>query len=266
MRTHGNLIEHVTVNSDLLVAASNASATSMAYDMTDYDKIIFTAGIASHEGGNHLEFDVKESSNTTGTHSTSTSFPGATCMGSTNASHIEQCKAFLVTLATDATASTLALTVNNKNFKLTTSTLLLPAQTASAASALYFGSTVDSTDAEGLETMSSALASILNNTTFGIGNIATATTVSTAAVRVELLDTCDTYFTVGTTGGASAIIATVERAEVTMEVHAEDMSTGQKCLTLRAGTATTTMNVSLAVVRQGRRGGIHKHGPIFKST
>ena len=266
MRTHGNLIEHVTVNSDVLIASSGATATSMAYDMTDYDKCIFTCGIASHGGGDHLELDVKESSNATGAHTTNANFPSATCMGSTNASHIEQCKAFLVTLATDATASTLALTVNAHNFKLTTSTLLLPAQTASAASALYFGSTVDSTSAEGLEHMSSALAYIINNTTFGLGNIATATTVSTAAVRVELLDTASTYFTVGTTGGASAIIATVERAEVTMEIHAEDMSTGQKCLTFRAGTATTTMELSLAVVRQGRRGGIHMHGPIFKST
>lgn len=266
MRTSGNLIEHVTVNSDVLIVTSDATATSMAYDMTDYDKCVFCCGVASCEGGDHIELDVRESSNSTGTISTSTSFPGATCIGSTNASHIEQCKAFLVTLATDATASTLALTVNGNNFKLTTSTLLLPAQTATAASALYFGSTVDSTDAEGLEHMSSALAYIINNTTFGLGNIATATTVSTAAVRVELRDTCDTYFTVGTTGGASAIIATVERAEVTMEVHADDMSTGQKCLTFRASTGTTTMEMSLAVVRQGRRGGIHKHGPIFKST
>lgn len=266
MRTSGNIIEHVTVNSDVLIVTSAATATSMAYDMTDYDKCVFVCGLGSHAGGDHLELDVRQSSNSTGTLTTNANFPGATCMGSTNASHIEQCKAFLITFATEATASTLAVTINSNNFKLTTSTLLLPAQTASAASALYFGSTVDATSAEGLEHMSSAFAAIVNNTTFGLGNIATATTVSTAAVRVELLDTASTYFTVGTTGGASAVIATIERSEVTMEVHACDMTTGQKCLTFRASTGTTTMELSLAVVRTGRRGGIHMHGPIFKST
>ena len=266
MRTHGNIIEHVTINSDVITVTSAATATSMAYDMTDYDKICFTVGVSSHGGGNNALIDVRQSSNSTGTLTTNALFPGATCLGSTNASHVNHAKAVLLTCATDATASTLAFTINSKNFKLTTSTLLLSAQTATAASALYFGSTVDSTSAEGLEHMSSALAAIINNTTFGLGNIATATTVSTAAVRVELLDTCDTYLTVGTTGGASAFIASIERAEVTMEVHADEMSTGQKCLTLRAATAATSMTMSVAVVRSGRRGGTHKHGPIHKSS
>jgi len=267
-RTHGNIMEHITVGADVY-GNTTAATTSMAYDMTDYDKALFIVGLgsAATSAPGRPVIEVKQSSNATGA---LTTVSATVAMGgSTNASILTAVKAFTITLATDATNDNIVI-VNGTTFTLTTSTVLLAVQTASAASANYFGSTIDATSAEGLEHASSALAVIMNNTTWGIGKIGAAVTISTVAVRVEVVDTASTYFTVQTTGGAAAIIPHVEKVEYAVEVHADDMTTGQKCLTCYISTHAEGFDgKSITCIRTGRRaGGIvdHHHGLYTKTT
>ena len=70
-RTHGNILEHVTINTDILPNTSAASTGLYRFSMTDYDKAVFSVGVfctnrSSVGPVGAATFVVKESSDSTG--------------------------------------------------------------------------------------------------------------------------------------------------------------------------------------------------------
>ena len=263
MRTHGNIMEHITVGVDALGNTTVAS-TSKAYDMTDYDKALFIVGLgsAATAAPGRPVIDIVQSSNTTGAQTTISAT--VEMGGSTNATNVAAVRAFKVNISTAATNDEVVV-INGTSFTMTTSTALL---TASAASAKYFGSTIDCTNASGVDARILSLASMINNTTWGLGKICIAVTHSTSAILVETMDTASTYLTVQTTGGG--ITPWVHRAEYAVEVNADSLSTGQKMVACRVSSHAEGFNgKSVMCIRTGRRGGgipNHHHGIYTKAS
>lgn len=225
--------------------SSAATGQSMAYSMEDCSKITFVCGlgtVAVDAIAITPTFTVRQSGDIG--LSTSTVVTGATAIcGPTTANQITNARSILITLGTAATGAQ-TLTLQGKT--LTFSTL----GTSTLATALTFGSTEGSTVASGLNNASTSLITAINNSTLAYW--LTASSVSTASIRILSKDTASTGISAATTAAAAYSI-TSEKSHSIIEVLAEDLNSTSKYVGLHISTVATAVTCGITVIKDGMR-------------
>lgn len=271
-QTHGNILEHVTINTDVMPHTSAAATSMFRYNMTDYDKIVFSIGIHSTARSSatavvgQATVWVKESSDSTGALTALATLSTDYMPGQAAASVVKNAKVVDIVMVATGTTEGDILTFNGVDFTYTTSTANLA---ASAASGRYFGHD-GAAGSAGVATLTlQSLATILTNATYGIGCIdANFSFPTTSILEIMVTDTASTYLTVQTTA-VPLLAPWFVYGEAHIEVHADDMTTGEKYLSLAISTQDQNVAKTISVVRTGRRaGGVadHHHGRYIKST
>ena len=272
-RTHGNILEHVTINTDVFPNTSAAATSLCRYSMTDYDKAVFSVGVFSTARSSVgpvgvATFIVKESSDSTGALSAIATISGTSMPGQSAASLVQNAKIVDFVMVATGTTEGDVIIVNGVTFTYTTSTANLA---ASAASGRYFGHD-GALGSAGLATLTlQTLATILTNATYGVGPgviDANFSFPTTSILEIMVTDTASTYLTVQTTA-VPLLAPWFVYGEAHIEVHADDMTTGEKYLSLAISTQDQNVAKTISVVRTGRRaGGVadHHHGRFIKST
>lgn len=269
-QTHGNILEHVTINTDMMEESSAIATSLYRYNMTDYDKAVFSVGIyasaRSSVGGfiGQATVWVKESSDSTGALSALATLDSTAMPGQKTATILTNAKTFDLVIANEIVEGDVVI-VNGVSFIHTTVAANLA---ASAASGHYFGVAGGASDGGGSAVLES-FATMLRNTTYGLPGVVSANynQITTLVLELSIEDTASTYFTVQTTGGIMS--AWFVYGEAHIEVHADDMTTGEKFLSLAVSTQDRAVSKIITVVRTGRRaGGVadHHHGQYIKST
>lgn len=236
--------EENKINCEVVSITSAASALSDAYSFDDCERITFIVGAGTVAGAATAitpTLQVRQSGDIG--LSTSTTIGGATArLGPTTANQFSGIKTALITITTAATGA--------ETIILNGHTLTLNAGTNSTVTtALTFGSTLGATAAEGLETRMNGLSSVINNST--LSRWFTATTVSTAAVRITTNDTAATSLNAVTTG--TIFTLTAERLQSIIEVKAEDLNSTSKYVGIGITTAATAVTYGVTVIKSGLR-------------
>ncbi len=258
MKVGGNLSERYRMNVQAFTISSIAEATSIPISMADYDKVTFAIGMGTAAA--NLNPSIKLYKATASTHAGS-SFRSTT-IGSTQAARILTARRAIVTFTTDSTFNTSAIVINGVVFECSNSTAKF--QAATGASARCFGSTLESSAAEGLEERARSLSSLVNNVTWGVPGL-TAATITTADVRLTVDDTASTSINITT--AMSGITVANEACEALLEVHADQLGTAYKWVYAKLSTIATAADVSIGSFRGGaRHTPVPVHGTLYKAT
>ena len=238
--------------------------------MDDYDKAVFSIGVyatGAHEVGpvGVATFVIKESSDSTGALTALATIHATSMPGQLAASYVQNAKTIAITAVVDAAEGDI-IVINGVSFVYTTVAANL---LATATPGRYFGIAGGVSDGGGSAVLNS-LATMLRNTTYGLPGVVSANFnfPTTSVVELSIEDTASTYFTVQTTA-VPLIAPFFVYGEAHIEVHADDMTTGQSYLSAAYGTQTSAVEKQLTVVRTGRRaGGVadHHHGHFIKSS
>lgn len=258
MLRNGNIAERVRIDSQALTISSVATASSIPVSMEDCDKCAFVVSLGTAAAALQPTITVYQA--TAATHAGST--VKSTTIGSSAAARILNGRRVLLTFTTDSTAATAAVVINGITFAESSDTSLF--QTASAASARTFGSTLDSSAAGGLENRVQSITSAINNSTFGVPGI-TCSTASTAAVYLQVDDTASTTINIDTC--MSGLTPSYLDAQAIVEIQAADLTSGCKWAYVHVSTVATSVRIGIASVRVPLRHGPAKlHGTLLKST
>ena len=174
--------------------------------------------------------------------STSTTISGiSTLLGPTTAEALSNVKQARITMTTAATGAQ-TVQVNGTTWTFST---------APAATAFTFGSSVGSSNAEGLETAMNSLSSVINASTAAALQGLTASTNTTAAVVFVANNTASTD--VNLTGVAGAYGVTSEKAQLMISVKAEDLNSTSQYVGIGVSSATTSVPMSVTIIKKGTR-------------
>ena len=251
--------EGTQIFTEMFTLTSAAGATSMAYSMENCDKITFVCGLgtaAAEATAITPVFTAVQSADNL--LSTNAAITGATAVvGPTTANQLSNARSVLITLGTAATGAQ-TLVINGKTLTFST------AGGATVATAMTFGSTEGSTVAEGLTKASSSLAAVINAST--LSYFMTASTPSTASVRLHAKDTASTGIAAATTA-AAAYSLTSEKAHSLIEILAEDLNSTSKYVGISISTVATSVPVTITVIKSGLRYGPYQSAQVHtKST
>jgi len=232
--------------------SSAATGMTLGYSMEDCESISFICGLGTvaAAAATSPTFTVRQSGDIG--LSTSTTVGGATAIaGISTADQITNARSVLITLGTAATgAQTLVL----NGYTLTFSTV----GGATVATAMTFGSTEGSTVASGLANAGNSLSSVVNNSTLSYWM--TASTPSTASVRLVAKDTASTGISAVTTA-SGAYALTLEKAHSQIDVLASDLNSTSKYVGVHISTVATAVTCGVTVIKHGLR-----YSPPYQSA
>ena len=234
--------ENSQIFSEVMTVTSAAGATSLGYSMEDCDKITFVCGLGTIAASTAGAPVMTARQSADAGLSTSTTIGGATAaVGISTANQLTNVRSALITISS---ASTDGNTLVLNGYTLTQSTV----GSATIATAMTFGATAGTTDAAGLASISNSLSSVINNST--LSYFMTASTPSTATVRLTAKDTASTGITLVSTGVHTV---TLEKAHSIVEILAQDLNSTSKYVGVALSTAMTSAAVSVTVIKQGLR-------------
>src|SRR3990167_3023975 len=230
--------------------SSAATGMTLGYSMEDCESISFICGLGTvaAAAATSPTFTVRQSGDIG--LSTSTTEGGATAIGGVStANQVTNARSVLITLSS---ASTDTNTITLNGYTLTQTTV----GSATVATALTFGATAGSTDAAGLNSMGNSLSSVINNSTLSYWM--TASTPSTATVRLVAKDTASTGITVASTGGHTI---TLEKSHSQIDVLASDLNSTSKYVGVHISTVATALTCGVTVIKRGLR-----YSPPYQSA
>lgn len=236
--------------------SSAATGLTNAYSFEDCDQITFVCGLGTASAavtGLAPTFTVRQSGDLS--LSTSTTVGGATAVcGPTTANQVTNARSILITFGTAATGAQ-TVTLNGYTMTYTTATASFG---STIATALFFGSTVGSTAAEGQELAGNSFSSVVNNSTLSYWM--TASTPSTATVRLVPKDTASTGITAASTV-FTAYGITSEKSHSVIDVRAADLNSTSKYVGIHISTVATAVTCGVTVIKSGLR-----HAPPYLSA
>lgn len=248
--------EGTQIFTEMFTLTSAAGATSMAYSMDNCDKITFVCGLGTAAAAAIAispTFTAIQSADIS--LSTNAAITGATAIvGPTTANQLSNARRVLITLSS-ASTDTHTLVINGKTLTQTT------VGSATVATAMTFGATAGATDAAGLASMSNSLSSVINNST--LGYFMTASTPTTASVRLVAKDTASTGISIASTGGH---LITSEQAHSMIEILAEDLNSTSKYVGISISTSATSVPVTVTVIKSGLRYGPYQSAQNYKKS
>ena len=238
-----------------ITVSSASSGLTLGYSMENCDQISFICGLGTAAAAATAitpTFTVRQGGDLA--LSTSTTVGGATAVcGPTTVEQVNNARSVLITFGTAATGAQ-TVTLNGHVLTYTTSTASFG---STIATALFFGSTVGSTAAEGQELAGNSFSSVVNNSTLIYWM--TAATISTAVVRLTAKDTASTGITV--LGVVAAYSPTIEKAHSQIDILASDLNSTSKYVALGISTATTSVTCGITVIKSGLR-----YSPPYQSA
>ena len=172
-------------------------------------------------------------------------------MGSTNATNVTKAKRARITVSAGVTSGDVVV-ING-------STLAFTGSTAGASSVLTFGNSTPggasagASAAGGRDLVSNKLASVINNSSYGLSSMLMAATVTTAALDIWVKDTAATSITIG--GTAAGFIPSVISQQSIVEINAAKLDATSEYVAALVSTAATAMPISIITVRDGLRYG-----------
>lgn len=240
--------------SEQITLSSVSSGLTHGYSMEDCDQISFICGMGTALADSttiKATLVVRQSGDLS--LSTSTTVGGATAvLGPSTAEQINNARSVLITFGTAATGAQ-TVTLNGHTLTYSTST----AAWSTVATALTFGSTQGSTVAEGLELSANSFSSVVNNSTLNFW--VTASTPSTASVRLTAKDTASTGITI--LGISAAYGITSERSHSQIDIRAADLNSTSKFVGLAISNGSTVVNqIGVTVIKSGLR-----HSPPYQA-
>lgn len=237
--------------------SSAATGVSLGYSMENCDKITFVCGLGtvSADAATNPLFTAVQSADIG--LSTNAAIAGATALaGISTANQVTNARSVLITLGTAATGAQ-TLVLNGKTLTFST------AGSATVATAMTFGSTQGSTVAEGLTNASNSLSSVINNSTLSYWM--TASTPSTASVRIVAKDTASTGISAVTTA-SGAYSLTQEKAHSVIEILAADLDSTSKYVGITISTVATAVTCGVTVIKSGLRYDPYQSAQAYKKS
>jgi len=239
--------ERQKIFNEVMTITSAAGATSLRYYAGDCYKITFVAGMGTAAASTVTAptWSVRQAVDEAA--ATSTTIGSATgSFGPSTAFQVEGQRSALVTMTTASTlAETLIVTVGGNAYTMTYSTV-----PSTVATALSWGSSLGSTAAGGMAPMTNSLSSVINNST--LGHWLTATTISTAVVRLTVNDSAiSTGFSLLSTG--ANVLPSQEKAQSIIEVLSEDLNATSQYVYAVVTTADTSVQFAVTVIKEGVR-------------
>lgn len=224
--------------------SSASSFNTLGYSMEDCDAITFICGYGTASGAaTAIVSNVTVRQGADRGLSTSTTVGGATAtLGPTTALTVSGVKSAVITMGTASTLTN-TLVINGLTFTYTT---------VGSATALNFGSGEGSTVADGIANSMNSLSSIINASTNAALLGLTATTISTAAIRIVVDDTASTSLSITSTADANFAIVQ-EKQTAVVRVLASDLNSTSKYVQCRLSSCATSVPVSVTVIKENVR-------------
>lgn len=257
---NSKISEKVKINSEVLAPTSAAGATSLNYDMQNFDKVHIVVALDG-TCGVPVTVDLMESSGATvaGT-SAAGSKTGLSLGGvSTLIPVAGGVRAIKMTPGTATTSESFKMAIGTggtKTFTYTTSTASLNS-TAWASTQFYYGSTVGSTVDTGLQLTLDSLKSALAST-IGFGNIFVFSTPTTASLGIKLLDSATGSIFFSNTNSSVVPLCEVNQAVGGFDLSAEDLTSTASKRYIGVKVTSVSTGVGRAGVTVLRYGG---YGP-----
>lgn len=247
MKNHGNLSEHVKPSFEVKTISSSAGTTSLNYDMKDYRQAL----VAVNVRGNYstATVDLMESSASTVAGTSAAAGYGGVVVGgaSTLIPAAGGVREMTVTITTASTAGdTLTFSEGSNSYTLTNANTTF----TNVSTALYFGSTVGSTAATGLQLRMDSLKAALESTLV-FGDSVICSTGTTASLTIAARE-CGSL---GFQTTLAAYTAEVQQAVAVFDVNAEDMTTtaNKRYLAAKISSISTAGQAGVTVIRTGGR-------------
>lgn len=240
----GQLSKKYRIFNEVGVISSANQFDTLGYSMADCDAITFICGYGTAAAvSTAIVSNVTLRQGADRGLSTSTTIGGATAtLGPTTANSVANVKSAIITMGT---ASTLTNTIVINGLTFTYATV-------ASATALNFGSGEGSTVAAGIDNSVNSLSSIINASTRAALQGLTATTISTAAIRIVVDDTASTSLAIASTADTQFAI-TQEKQQAIVRVKAEDLNSTSAYVLCRLSTCATSVPVSVTVVKEYTR-------------
>lgn len=253
MKTNKQINEAAQVNMEILDVTSAAGSTSLNYDMQHFDKALIAVNVQG--GYSTVTVDLMESSAATVAGTSAAGSKAGMVLGgaSTAISTSGGVRSLTLTLTTASTVNdTIRFTENgvSKTFTNINTTASLNSS-AWTSTSLYFGSTVGSTAATGLQLRVDSLITALNNSTYGYGTGLICSTGTTATVTITARDGFDGGIGYGTT--LAAYTALVNEAVGAFHINADQMTStlNKRYIGAKVSTASTSLQAAVTVIRAG---------------
>lgn len=235
--------EEYQLNNSLISISSATSGLSGGYSMHDCEEVTFVVGMGTAlSAATAITPTITVRQSADSFLSTNATVGGLTAtLGPTTAEVLNKVKSALITMTTAATGAQ-TIIVNGTTWTFST---------APAATAFTFGSSVGSTNAGGLDGTMNSLSSGINASTAASLQGLTASTLTTAAVRIRVNNTASTDLSL--TGVAGAYGLTSEKSQVIFSVKSEDLNSTSAFVGIHITTAVTSVNLAVCAIKKGMR-------------
>jgi hypothetical protein len=252
--------ERLKIFNEVVTVTSGTGATSLRYYAGDCYKVSFIVGMGTAAASTVTvpTVAIMQSGDEAG--ATNAAITGATgSFGPSTAFQVEGQRSALITMTTASTLTeTVVVTVGGNSYTMTYSTA-----PSTVSTALSFGATAGSTAGTQMAAVTNSFSSVINNST--LSHWLTAATVSTAVVRLTVNDSAiSTGFSLLSTG--VNILPSQEKAQSIIEVLSEDLNATSQYVYAVVSSADTSVQFSIAVIKDGMRNSPIQVGQHVKST
>jgi hypothetical protein len=239
------------------LALTTVAAVSQAYDMQNYDKALVIASVFSSLGVSSQVIDLWQTSAVAVTGTTAAGSKAGMDIGTTLTTSIpvtRGCREMLITLTTATTALdalTLSLGTVSRTFSYTTSTASHNS-TAWTTSLIYYGSTVGSSEVNGMKPSVESLKAAIESTK-AFGSLLECSTPSTVQLVVKLAS--NTTANLGFSSTYGNVGALAQRCVAGFDIAAEDLTStlGKRYVGVNFSAAANAGQKSVIVIREGGR-------------
>lgn len=256
---NSKISEKVKINAEVIAPTSAAGATSLNYDMQNFDRVHIAAVLEGTCSG-PVTVDLMESSGATVAGSSAAGSKAGIALGgvSTLIPTSGGVRAIKMTPGTATTSETFRMAIGsggNKAFTYTTSTALLNSS-AWASTNFYYGSTVGSTVDTGLQLTLDSLKTALAST-IGFGNVFVFSTPTSASLGIKLMDSATGSIYFSNTNSSVVPLVEVNQAVCGFDICADELTStaNKRYVGVKVTSVSTGVGrVGVSVLRYGGYG------------
>lgn len=255
MTNNAKISEKAKVDSEILAISSAAGSTSLNYDMQDYRQALIAVNVQGNFSTATIDLMESSASTVAGT-SAAGSKAGIVVGGASTlvpvTGGVREMTLTITTATTDLDTLTISAGSVSKKFTNTTSTALHNSSAWSSTN-LYFGSTVGSTVATGLQLTADSLQTAIDSTlAFGAGVIVMSTG-TTATLTLKAGD--GVVGSLGFQTTVASFTAEINEAVGAFDLNADQMTStaNKRYLSAKVSSISTAGQAAVTVIRTGGR-------------
>ncbi len=248
----GKISEFFKVDSQVLSVTSAVGATSIPFDMQNFDSALL---LVSFAGDGAAVIDLMQSTAATAAGSSAAGGKVGISIGSSVSTAFGATvgvKAMTLTFTSASTTDqyvTLSAGTVSRKLTYTTSTANLNSSAWNSTGTLYFGSTLGSTVNTGISLTLESLKTALDHVK-GFGGVFAYSTPSTDSIKITALDSAP-----GGLGLTATAIFTnvINQSMGAFDINADQLTSGNRYLAIKVSTATTGVSVTITAISGGGR-------------